>query len=145
MAEHHPLRKPSYFYDEVARSKGLDYKLVRDINKWFWSQGVRRNMSEATHRSIYIRFIGTITMSRAKLNREILKIIRAIRYTRSRKFIRESSRDMILEQKYTIIRSLLWHRNQFAIERRANQLQWRKNKLQRALKNKTGEQDQQID
>ena len=127
MANYHPMRKPDYFYQEVARKLGVDLKLVRDVNKWFWSQGIKKNISKATHRSLYIKHLGTVTMSRKKLYNEIYYTIRRIRKTRSSNYRGEISKAQILASYYERLRTLLHHRNLWAVETVELTKNWKKN------------------
>lgn len=114
MAEYHPMRKPDYFYQEVARKLGLDYRLVRDVNKWYWSQGIRKNISQAAHRSLYIKHLGTVTMSRRKLYAAIYKTVRVLRSLRR---MPEGTRRTEMVASYEQqLRQLLQQRNQWALE-----------------------------
>ena len=105
------MRKPEHYYREVAEEEGESFAVVKEINNFFWKEGVKHELKNLNHTSIFIKNIGTITVSKYKLYREIRLFIRKIRMLRiSEKFTEEKK--LIIEEKFkNKLRKLLNKRN----------------------------------
>lgn len=101
---------------EVSKILKLDEELVKIVNKFYWRYGVKQAIQSGEHTSIFIRNIGTLTISRTKVNRKIVKIIGQIRtlLNPERQF-KVKTREQCIEEKYVMLRTMLKRRNDIAI------------------------------
>lgn len=100
----------------IAEEKGLPFEVVRAVNDYFWRKGIRKNMTDITHRSIYIKNIGTITVSMYKLKSQISKIIKKIRAVRVSTKYKEETKQLILDKSFRELKEMLIKRNEMATE-----------------------------
>lgn len=63
----------------VAEEKNLPLELVEAVNKWYWNEGITKNLSQANHRSLFLPNLGTISISRYKIREQISELIQKIR------------------------------------------------------------------
>lgn len=94
----------------VAREKNIKEDLVEKINKFYWKK-VRAALSDFSDTSVSIKHIGTITISRRKLNFFIKKLIGKIRVIRAGNRHKESTKALLLETNYNKLKKALVQRN----------------------------------
>jgi|SRR5688572_8331500 len=94
----------------VAREKGISEDLVEKVNKFYW-KNVRATLSEFSDTSVSIKHIGTITVSRRKLNFFITQLIRKIRVIRAGTKHKESTKALLLETNMNRLKKALVQRN----------------------------------
>lgn len=80
------MRLPDSVYKQAAEETGHSFALVKKINNFYWKYGIKENLSKANHPSLLIKNIGTIVISKYKLDKEIWSIIRKIKKTKYSKF-----------------------------------------------------------
>lgn len=106
---------------EVARKLNHSESLVRQVNKFFWKYGVKETIQSAQYTSVRIPKIGTLVVSRNKVNKKILRIIRAIRSLKNpNRVFRDKTREQCLSDKYDELRLMLQRRNDIAIIYKSN-------------------------
>ena len=121
------MKKPDFFNKAVSEKLGERLKqqlpnhnpfdVVKLVNRFFWREGVRKNISKAEHRSIFVKNLGTFTVKRKVLYSEIADMIWRIRRIRKAKRYKERTRNIIETQLIENLRNLLALRNEIAIER----------------------------
>lgn len=111
------MKKPDFFNKAVSEKLGIDINIVKQVNRFFWREGVRKNISKATHRSIFVKNIGTFTVKRKVLYSQIYDVIWRIRRIRCAKRYKETTKITIENQLIENLRNLLILRNEIAIER----------------------------
>jgi hypothetical protein len=94
----------------IAREKNISEDLVEKINKFYWKK-VRAALSDFSDTSVSVKHIGTITVSRRKLNFFILQLIRKIRVIRAGTKHKESTKALLLETNINKLRKALVQRN----------------------------------
>ncbi len=106
---------------EAARILSKDETLVKLVNRFFWKEGVKEAVQSAQHTSIRIPKIGTLVISRNKVNKKILRIIQSIReLQRPEKTFKEKTREQCLTERYTELTLMLKRRNDIAIAYKNN-------------------------
>jgi len=95
----------------VARENNLDPDLVEDVNAFFWKVGVRAALSSMDYTSVSIKHIGTITVSKRKVDQMIITLIRKIRNIRKSTRYKQSTTELLLELNYDKLRKALKQRN----------------------------------
>lgn len=111
------MKKPDFFYKAGAEKLGEDPKLVRAVCDWYWKKGVRAQLSKAAHRSVFLKSIGTIAVSRYKLYKSIAEQIKKIRLVRGSRFLTPGKKDILLTAHYQNLRALLLQRDEIAREK----------------------------
>lgn len=108
---------------EVAKELGIDEEKVKLVNKFFWKYGVKEAIQSCTYTSIRIKNLGTLVVSRNKVNMRIRKCIARIRElnTPGRPF-KVKTKEQFMAEKYTELRLLLARRNDIAIAYRNNKI-----------------------
>ena len=105
---------------EVARELNINEDLVSAINKFYWKE-IKKTVQEAKHTSIWIRNVGTLAVSRTKLNRRIVQIIRQIRGLQNpTRVFKVKTREQCIEEKIELLKLLLIRRNDLAIIYKTN-------------------------
>jgi hypothetical protein len=97
----------------VAREQGLEEKLVDSVNDFYWKE-VRKSLSGMESASVSLKYIGTITTSKRKIDYFILSTIRKIRNIRKSVRYKESTKALLLDVNYDRLRKALVQRNQLA-------------------------------
>lgn len=110
------MKSPESFYSECAEKLGIDLKVVKKVNSFFWKVGVKRNLSRATYRAIFLKNIGTITISRYKLRVEIVDMLDKIRRTKINVYFTEATKALIDQNLRANLKVLLERRNEIALE-----------------------------
>lgn len=105
------MKKPDHFNKEIAEKMGVDVTIVKAVNRFFWKE-VRRGMPH--HTSTFVKNIGTIVISRKKLNRYISDLIERIRNTRKSTRLTEHRKQFYIDLLYADIRMLLQRRDELA-------------------------------
>lgn len=95
------MRTPDSFYKETAEELGIDLEIVTKANKYFWKEGVRKEMAKAVM-AIYIGEIGTLYATVKNARREILKIIKVIRMLKGK-----NAAPRKIEEQYENLRAIL--------------------------------------
>jgi hypothetical protein len=121
------MKTPDYFNKATAEKLGKDLKIVKEVNAYFWKNGVKRNLSEANYNAIFIKNFGTIAVSRHKLRKEIKVIIKNIRTLDNiyKPDVREETRIRL----YTKLKRLLERRNEIANSYFTHKRKWSKAKI----------------
>jgi hypothetical protein len=94
----------------VARENGWNEKEVDSVNDFYWKE-VRKTLSNMESTSVSIKYIGTITASKRKIDYFILSTIRKIRNIRKSVRYKESTKALLLEVNYERLRKALAQRN----------------------------------
>lgn len=105
---------------EVSKTLGLDEETVRLVNKFFWRQGVKKAIQSGDHTSIWIKNIGTLAVSRNKVNGKIKRLIASIRALELPRDYKIKTKEQFLEEKYNQLKMLLARRNDIAKAYKAN-------------------------
>lgn len=108
------MRKKEYFDKTTAEKLGIDLKIVKEVNTWYWRYGIKRNLSQANYNAIYIKNFATIVVSRRKINKEITKKINYIRRVKKSTWLTEKRRGFVLDLLYSNLKQLLDRRNDIA-------------------------------
>lgn len=106
------MKTPDHFNKATAEKLGIDLKIVKEVNTYFWRYGVKKNLSEANYNAIFIKNFGTITTSRHKLRKEILETISKIRHIDN--YPRPELREEIKARLYIKLKKLCERRNEIA-------------------------------
>lgn len=107
------MRNIDYVCSSVAKDMDLPLELVTKINKEYWKE-VKRKMNDLESTSIYVKKLGTFSVSRYMINKKIKKNILIIRGTRKSKKYSELRRQEVLKSLYERMRKLLFQRNEIA-------------------------------
>ena len=110
------MKKPDFFNKACSEKLDLDLNIVKKVNSYFWKKGVKSNLSNAKYRAIFIKNLGTITVSYYKLNREILEIIAKIKALRVHKRKKELTKKLAIGNLTRNLTELLKRRNEIAWE-----------------------------
>jgi hypothetical protein len=97
----------------VARENNYDLDLVEEVNQFFWKE-VRRSLTSMEHTSVSIKHLGTITVSKRKVDYIIKKLIKKIRDTKKSTRLKPSTIELVLEVNYDKLRRALKQRNVLA-------------------------------
>lgn len=107
------MRNLDYVCSVISKELDLPLDLVTKINKEYWRE-VKRKMNDLESTSIYVKKLGTFTVSRYMINKKIKKTIGIIRGTRKSKRYSELKREEVLKKLYSRLRKLLYQRNEIA-------------------------------
>lgn len=107
------MRNLDYVCSVISKELDLPLDLVTKINKEYWRE-VKRKMNDLESTSIYVKKLGTFTVSRYMINKKIKKTIGVIRGTRKSKRYSELKREEVLKKLYSRLRKLLYQRNEIA-------------------------------
>lgn len=110
------MKNIDYFNKAIAEKKGLENDIVRKVNDFFWRKGVRKNLTDVNYRSLYIKHLGTITVSKYKLDKKIEHLIKRIRSVRVSPKFKEETKELILAKYYDSLKAMLKRRNEIALE-----------------------------
>ena len=110
------MKKPDFFNKACSEKLNIDLAVVKKVNSYFWKKGVKSNLSNAKYRAIFIKNLGTITVSYYKLNREILEIIAKIKAIRVHKTKKELTKKLAIGNLTRNLTELLKRRNEIAWE-----------------------------
>lgn len=100
----------------VARENSFDPALVEDVNNFFWKVGVRASLSSMEYTSVSIKHLGTITVSKRKVDYMIRTLIRKIRNIRKSKRYKQSTIELLLDTNFDKLRKALKQRNILATQ-----------------------------
>jgi nucleoid DNA-binding protein len=83
---------------EIAPELGLNEALVKKAYAHYW-KAVKKSVASGKHTSIWLKYLGTLAVSRTKNNKQIMKLIRRARLLRDDKIprIRKTKEQMMLE------------------------------------------------
>ena len=101
---------------DIAPTLGLDEALVKKVYANYW-KNVKLSIASGKHTSIWIRSIGTLAVSRTKVNKAIRKYIlriRQLRADRTALHTRKSKEQMMVEL-LSALNLLCARRNELAI------------------------------
>jgi hypothetical protein len=121
------MKTPDHFNKATAEKLGIDLKIVKEVNTYFWRYGVKRNLSEANYNAIFIKNFGTITVSRHKLRTEIRKVINDIRGLET--YYKQDQKEELKERLYIKLKRLCERRNEIAHSFSTHKRKWDKPKL----------------
>ena len=107
------MRNLDYVCSVISKELDLPLDLVTKVNKEYWRE-VKRKMNDLESTSIYVKKLGTFTVSRYMINKKIKKTIGVIRGTRKSKRYSELKREEVLKKLYSRLRKLLYQRNEIA-------------------------------
>jgi hypothetical protein len=105
------MRAPDSYYKEVADELNLPLALVKRVNNYYWREGIKNNMSNVNFSSIFIKNLGTIVISKYKLHKEILHVIKKIRRIQESEKYTEAKKEFVIERYKINLRRLLKKRN----------------------------------
>lgn len=108
------MKNLDYVIKKTASDLGLPENKVRIVLKEYWKAGLQ-NVIKFNGRTTSFRYIGNFTVSKYKLDRYIIKLIRKIRNTKKTKKLSEENRAAALEVYYRDLRMALEQRNEIAI------------------------------
>lgn len=94
----------------TARDLNYDEKEVERVNDFFWKE-VRRKLSTLESTSITIKHIGTITVSKRKIDQYIKNIIKKIRSIRVSTKYKQSTQALLLDVNMDRLKKALVQRN----------------------------------
>lgn len=105
---------------DIAPNLGLDESLVKKVYAHYWKT-VKRSVASGEHTSIWLRGIGTLAVSRTKVNKLIRKLIWRIRDLQVDQMphMRKTKEQMMIEA-LNDLRIMCARRNEIAIAYRAN-------------------------
>lgn len=105
------MKLPDTYYREAADKLNLPISLIKSVNNFYWKNGIKKNLSNVSYNSLFIKNFGTIVISKYKLNKEILTIILKIRNIRKSEKFRQETKDMMIEGYKNNLRKLWKKRN----------------------------------
>lgn len=98
---------------EVARRLGQPEGLVKMVNQFFW-RDLKKEIASGQRHSLWLRGLGTLVVSRYKVNQKIRKLIWEIRYSRERTFERKD-KEAHIKSLFVDLGLMLERRNEVAI------------------------------
>jgi hypothetical protein len=107
------MRNIDYVNLEVSKSLGLSLDVVEKINKEYWRE-VKRKMNDLESASIYVKKVGTFSVSRFLINKKIYKTIGMIRALPNNKKFSPLKKEEIIKKMYIKLKKLLIQRNNIA-------------------------------
>jgi len=99
----------------VSREMGIEEKIVDSVNDFYWKE-VRKKLSGLESTSVSIKYLGTITTSKRKIDYFIKSTINKIRNIKKSIRYKESTKDLLLEVNYGKLRKALIQRNTLATQ-----------------------------
>lgn len=97
----------------IAREQGRNENEVEQINDFFWKE-VRRKLSSFESTSVSIKHIGTITVSKRKVDQYIKTTIRKIRAIRVSTKYKPATQALLLDVNMNRLKKSLIRRNELA-------------------------------
>lgn len=97
----------------ISRELNFDEKLVESINSFFWKD-VRSQLSNLDSTSVAIKHLGTITVSKRKVDQFIRMTIYKIRGIKKSVKYKESTKEIMLETHMNRLKKALIRRNELA-------------------------------
>lgn len=110
------MKNLDYFNKLEADKLKMDLAVVKAVNRFFWKKGVKANMSGVKIRSIFIKNLGTFTVSKYKLYKEIGNTIQKIRMMKKSTKFTEEKKKMIITFLYESLSQMLRQRNIIATD-----------------------------
>lgn len=100
-----------YVNKQISNEKKLPPKLVEDVNKFYWREGVKKKLSKLEVNSLYIKNFLTISVSPFKIRKHILTTISKIRVLKGITKYKQETKDR-KDRDYRIdLSNLLIRRN----------------------------------
>jgi ribosomal protein L31E len=99
---------------KISKKLNIDEKIVKAVNKFYWSKGIRKSLSNLDDTAVFVRGLGTFTASRYNVRKKISQVISQIRGVRISKKFKENTREIYLETLFNKLRLLLNIRNELA-------------------------------
>lgn len=100
---------------DIAPSLGLDEALVKKVYANYWKQ-VKLTIASGQHTSIWLRYLGTLAVSRTKVRKHIQKLIWRIRDLKNdRGEFKRKTREQMLVESLRDLRLMCARRNDIAI------------------------------
>lgn len=86
---------------EISKELNIPEDIVRKVNSYYWKRGVKEAISSGEHTSIRLKNIGTLAVSRHKINEKIVTLISKLRklYVSEREFKKKTKEQVIEERK----------------------------------------------
>lgn len=97
----------------VAKKLDKPLSLVNLVNHYYWKTS-KEKLTNYEVTTIFWKHIGSITISKYKVYREIERIIKRIRNIALNEVYSQEAKDSVTEQQLVKLRKLLKHRNQIA-------------------------------
>ncbi len=105
---------------DIAPNLGLDESLVKKVYAHYWKT-VKRAVASGQHTSIWLRGVGTMAVSRTKVNKHIRRLIWRIRALQEdRTPHTRKTKEQILIEAIDDLRLMCARRNELAIAYKAN-------------------------
>lgn len=105
----------------VAESMGISEQLAKKVYAYYW-KSVKGHIASGQHTSLWLKHIGTLTVSRTKVNKIIKKLIKRVRDLKADKVsYPRKTKEQIMIEALTDLRILCARRNEIAIAYRANE------------------------
>lgn len=114
------MKNQENYYREVSEELNLPLGLVKAVNNFYWKEGIKNNLSNVNYSSIFIKNLGTIVVSKYKLYKEILTLIRKIRNIEYSQKYTPLKKSYIIEGYKTNLRRLLKMRNELIVQNELN-------------------------
>lgn len=107
------MRSIDYVNLTISKQLGIPLNVVESVNKEYWRE-IKRKMNTCESTNIYVKKIGTFSVSKYLINKKIGKTIGYIRSVgRNEKFSEEKKIEIINSVKQDL-RKLLYQRNELA-------------------------------
>lgn len=97
----------------VARECNIKEEIVESVNNFYW-KNVRKSLSSFENLSVSLKYIGTITTSRRKLNYYIGFLIRKIRNLKDSTRLKETTKEHLLDVNTIKLKKALKQRDALA-------------------------------
>ena len=97
----------------IAREHNIQEDIVESVNSFYW-KSVRKSLSSFENLSVSLKYIGTITISRRKINYYIGYLIRKIRKIKASTIFKETTKEHLIEVNTNKLRKALKQRDALA-------------------------------
>lgn len=105
---------------DIAPALGLPEPMVRKVYAHYWKT-VRQSVASGQYTSVWLRSIGTLVISRTKVNKYIKKLINRIRFIRADKATyTRKTKEQMMHEALTDLSRMCARRNDIAKAYKAN-------------------------
>ena len=111
------MKNIDYVIKKVSSNRSLPQKLVEDIYKFYWKEGVLDGLRASDHTAFSVPKIGTFFLSYIKICAEIRDIIKRLRVVRGTEKYTVGKRKEIDLYYCNYLRKLLERKNELSEER----------------------------
>ena len=94
----------------IAKKLNKPLSLITTVNHFYWKTS-REKLTSIEPVTIFLKNIGSITISKHKLYGEIKRLINKIRKTKTYERYNQESKDKIISETKIRLTKLLYHRN----------------------------------